>query len=258
MRTVQMLIKCVLITLSLILVGCSSEESQKNESRLKSSNPNPGTSPTLTPQQSSDAKLAAIAFRAAWGRAPPVPLTETHDGQTTIRTYRSGKLVPLGGARYALVSSGEGGGAHSEAGSITIHYLTKGDESFELVGSWPSLVIGGTFGHPPEWSVRTDLMQGPTLELISGGTWQGYTCGWTSLVELTPKRPIIRADGIITSYSSIGALGDSGKEMEGIIRPGIKSETFVVNYKGSFNSKVTYANVGTVYDPLEPPDLPNC
>lgn len=208
---------------------------------------------TLSPEQ-----LTALAFRAAWGGPPPIERTETHEGQTDTRTYRSGRLVPLGGSRFALISGGQGGEGHVNAGSIAVHYLTRVGEDFERVGSWPGLLVSGTWGQPPEWSVRTDLMPAPTLVIEAGGTWQGYTCTWAHLVELTPARPVVRVDQINTGYDSGGALGDAGESVEGRILSGRKGETFRVRYTGDRTATVTYAKVGDEYDPVDLPELPGC
>lgn len=209
--------------------------------------------PNLSPEQ-----LTALAFRAAWDGPPPIERTETHSGQTDVRTYRSGKLVPLGGSRFALISGGQGGEAHVHAGSLSVHYLTRTDHGFQRTGSWPGLLVSGTWGAPPEWSIRTDLTPSPTLVVEAGGTWQGYTCMWAHLVELTPRRPIIRVDQISTGYDSGGARGDAGESIEGRILPGRKGETIRIQYTGDRTATVTYAKVGEVYDPIDPPELPGC
>ena len=209
--------------------------------------------PELSPEQ-----LTALAFRAAWGGPPPIERTETHEGQTDVRTYRSGKLVPLGNARFALITGGQGSEGHVHAGSLAVHYLTRTADGFERTGSWPGLLVSGTWGAPPDWSIRTDLTPSPTLVVEAGGTWQGYTCSWAHLVELTPTRPVIRVDQISTGYGSGGALGDAGESVEGRIIPGRKGETIRVQYTGDRTATVTYAKVGEVYDPVDLPELPGC
>lgn len=214
-------------------------------------------SPPEAPKLSQE-ELTALAFRAAWGGPPPIERTETHDGQTDVRTYRSGKLVDLGGGAFAFISSGQGGDGHVHAGSISIHYLNFADGGFHRTGGWPGFLVSGTWGQPPEWSIRTDLTSSPMLVVEAGGTWQGYTCTWAHLVELTASRPIIRIDQINTGYGSGGALGDAGESVEGQILPGRKGETIRVRYTGDRTALVTYARVGEVYDPVDLPELPGC
>lgn len=217
----------------------------------------PPEAPTPAPTLSSE-QLTALAFRAAWGGPPPIQRTETHAGQTDVRTYRSGKLVPLGERRFAFISGGQGGEAHVHAGSIAVHYLTRTEDGFERTGSWPGLLVSGTWGQPPKWSIRTDLTPSPMLVAEAGGTWQGYTCTWAHLVELTASRPIMRVDQIITGYGSGGASGEAGESVDGRILPGRKGETIRVQYTGDRTATVTYAKVGEVYDPVDLPELPGC
>lgn len=204
-------------------------------------------------------QLTALAFRAAWGAPPPIERNETIDGQAEHRTYRSGKLVPLDGDRFAFISKGQGGEGHVSAGSLSIHYLKRTANGFERVGSWPAFLISGTWGSPPEWKIRTDLTPSPTLIAEGGGTWQGYTCSWAHVVELTPQRPVIRIDQIGISYSDGGAREDGSSEgMEGVLLPGQKGKTMRVRYTGDVDATVTYAKVGEVYDPVNLPELPGC
>ncbi|MNV10484.1 hypothetical protein D3C71_1010130 [compost metagenome] len=204
-------------------------------------------------------QLTALAFRAAWGAPPPIERNETTDGQTEHRTYRSGKLIPLDGDRFAFISEGHGGEAHVSAGALAIHYLKRTGDGFERVGSWPAFLVSGTWGSPPEWKIRTDLTPSPTVIAEGGGTWQGYTCSWAHVIELTPQRPVIRIDQIGMSYSDGGARVDgSSKSMEGVLIPGQKGKTMRVRYTGDVDETVTYAKVGEVYDPVNLPDLPSC
>lgn len=165
--------------------------------------------------------------------------------------------MPLGGPRYALVSDGQGDPSHAGAGALSIHYLTRMGDEFERIGAWPDLVISGTFGTPPEWTVRSDLMPSPALVASGGGTWQGYTCSWADVVELTPERPIVRAEGLHLAFDSAGAKGDSGERYKGEIQPGQKGQTFAVRYS-NLERPVTYARVGDTYDPVAMPDMPWC
>lgn len=210
-------------------------------------------------EQSSAEQLTAMAFRAAWGAPPSIERAETINGQTERRTYRSGKLVPIGGDQFAFVSDGQGGEAHASAGALAIHYLKRTVTGFERIGSWPGVLVSGSWGSPPEWKIRTDLTPSPTLVAEAGGTWQGYTCTWAHVIELTPQRPVLRIDQIGLSYSDGGAREDGvGRKMEGVLIPGQKGKTMRVRYSGDIDATVTYAKVGEVYDPVDLPDLPSC
>ena len=212
------------------------------------------TADPLTPDQ-----LTALAFRTAWGGPPPIERNEGTGNQADTRTYRSGKLIALEGGRYALISGGQGGEGHVNSGSLSIHYLQRTGDSFTRIGSWPGFVVSGTWGAPPEWKIRTDLTPSPTLVAEAGGTWQGYTCTWAHVIELTPDKPIVRIDQIPTSYSDGGAREEGEtKSMEGVLIPGQKGKSIRVRYTGDVDATVVYAKVGESYDPVNLPELLTC
>lgn len=208
---------------------------------------------------SAGAPSEAAAFQAAWGSAPPVvyraPDAKPDD---EAMTYSKGTLVPLGGDRFALVSEGQGGDGHVSAGALAIHYLTRTPTGFTRTGAWPNIVDGGTFGNPPQWLVRTDLTPAPTLVTESGGTWQGYSCSWSDVVELTPDRPILRTDGIPVAYDDSGAKETGAEDMEGALSPDIKGQSFSVRYTGDRTDIVRYALRGDRYEATTRPDLLTC
>lgn len=217
----------------------------------------PSSESQVTPV--SDEQLTAMAFRAAWDSAPPIENAKGPADYPGPYTYRSGKLVPLGGDRFALVSSGQGGDAHASSGSLAIHYLKRTADGFEKAGSWPGLIAGGGWGEAPKWSVRSDLMPSPTLVVASTGVGQGLLCEVTQLVELTPERPVFRIERLSTEYDNSGASEDGeGENIKGRILPGRKGQTFKVEYTGVRDATVTFARVGDVYDPVDMPELPSC
>lgn len=166
--------------------------------------------------------------------------------------------MPLGGERFALVSEGQGGDGHVSAGSLAIHYLTRTPTGFTKTGAWPNIVDGGTFGNPPQWLIRTDLTPSPALVTEAGGTWQGYSCSWSDVVELTPERPILRTDGIPVAYDDSGAKEDGAEDMEGALTPDIKGQSFSVRYSGDRTAIVRYALRGQRYEATTSPDLLTC
>ena len=211
----------------------------------------PAHTPDLAPEQ-----LQALAFRTAWGGPPPIEIpAKDEDGEG--QTIQNSKLVDLGQGRWALISEGQGGEGHVSSGSLSIHYLRRTADGFERIGAWPEIGVGGTWGAPPQWEVRTDLTPSPAITAQAGGTWQGYTCTWGQLIELTPERPIVRAGQLKMNFDSSGALGDSGQSYEGRLVPGRVGQTFKLDYENSDND-VTYALAGQTYDPVNAPDLPWC
>lgn len=210
-----------------------------------------------TPDES--AASEAAAFQAAWGSPAPVtwraPDAKPDD---EAMTYSKGTLVPLGDDRFALVSEGQGGESHVSAGALAVHYLTRTPAGFTRVGAWPDIVQGGTFGSPPQWTIRADLTPSPALVTEAGGVWQGYSCSWSDVVELTPDRPILRTDAIPVAYDDSGAKETGAQDMEGALTPDIKGQSFSVRYSGDRNLMVRYALRGQRYEATTSPDLPTC
>lgn len=204
----------------------------------------------------------ALAFRAAWDRAPPVTAPAPEESGGGDFTFAAGKLTPLGGDRYAFVSDGQGPDGHVSPGAVAIHYLQRTPDGFRRLPADPLIVDGGTFGNPPDWTIQQGLLPGPALVASSGGTWQGYTCSGASVVELTPERPVLRAGYVRLYYSNGGAVEDESKaqEMEGRLLPGTPGRAFVVQYSGASTARVTWrlAADGTYRPADEPADLPWC
>ena len=201
----------------------------------------------------------AAAFQAAWGSASPVTYRAPDAAaDDEAMTYSKGTLISLGGERFALVSEGQGGESHVSTGALAVHYLTRTPAGFSRTGAWPDIVDGGTFGAPPQWTIRTDLTAAPALVTTAGGTWQGYTCAWSDVVELTPDRPILRTEGIPVAYDDSGAREDGAEEMEGALSPDIKGQSFSVRYSGDRTAMVRYALRGQRYEATTSPDLLTC
>ena len=205
-----------------------------------------------------DAQVRAQAFRAAWGSGAPFHFKAKEGDED--QTYSKSRLVALSPGLYALISEGMGGEGHASSGSLAIHYLQQVADGFKLKGAWPAILYSGTWGAPPAWEIRSDLTPEPTLVAAAGGTWQGYSCDWTHVIELTKDRPIIRIEQIGTGYSDGGARVEGEKEtsLRGELLPGEKGRTLRVRYTGARNVTVTYAKVGDSYDPVDPPELPSC
>lgn len=203
-------------------------------------------------------EVEAQAFEAAWGSKTPAMVKATVETGDEGFTYREGSLIHLGEDRFALVSKGHGGEAHVSSGALAIHYLIRTADGFQRAGAWPNFVMGGSFGNPPDWTLRTDLTPNPALTATGGGTWQGYSCAFTDLVELTPEKPVLRAEGVSTYYDSTGALEDAGDTVEGELAPGEKGRSFRVRYTGSKSAEVIYQRSGETYAATSQPDLPQC
>lgn len=248
---------------ALILVaGCDRQAASGPETDAAAPQPAPAAAPATAPDLPT-AELTGLAFRAAWDRNPPVALagTEGNNGGEGGFSITEGKLTALGGDRYALISSGSGVDAgHVTPGVLAIHYLTRTPDGFRRADGRPLLVYGGTFGNAPDWDIRHNLLPNPVVVAESGGVWQGYACSGAELVELTPQGPVRRSDFLRLNFSSGGALGDKGQEMEGRIEAGTPGRDFRIQYSGASQARVTYRlNTQGLYAPVdEPADLPWC
>lgn len=201
------------------------------------------------------------AFRAAWDAPWPLHRKVSLDGAVRVLVYEEAGLVPLGGDRYALISSGalEDAG-HVDAGALSIHYLKYTPAGFERTGAWPEFTWDGSFGNPPTWDARTDLTTDPAILTTGGGTWQGYSCQWSSLIELTPQAPISRTETIPTGYDSAGASEDpkAVQVMSATVLPDQKGRSFIVRYSGDRPASVTYGLQGERYVARTKPNLLTC
>lgn len=202
------------------------------------------------------------AFRAAWDRAPPATSPAPEESGGGAFTYASGELTPLGGDRYAFISKGAGEEGHVSPGALAVHYLQRTPDGFRRVDAAPLIVVGGTFGKAPDWSVRPGLLPNPAIIAESGGTWQGYTCAGAAVIELTPERPVLRADYVRLYYTDDGAVEDpkQAETMEGRLVPGTPGRDFAVQYSGASRARVVWRlGADGTYRPADTPaDLPWC
>lgn len=246
----------------LALAACQQPAEEPNAGKTATA---PVTAPVAAPLPAidlNDPQQLASAFRAAWDRAAPAKAPAPEQSGGGDFTFTGGKLVPLGGERYAFVSDGQGGDGHVSPGAVAIHYLERTANGFRRVDAAPLIVDGGTFGNPPEWTIQQGLLPAPALVATSGGTWQGYSCSGASVVELTPQRPVLRADYVRLYYSNSGAVLDdkAAEEMEGRLVPATPGREFAVQYSGASTARVIWrpSADGTYKPTNEPADLPWC
>jgi hypothetical protein len=203
-----------------------------------------------TPAPVAESELDA-AFRAAFGGPPPVRrLVARGEWGDADLAYRPARLIPLTGGVLALVSDAETEPCRACFGALAVHYLRRDAGGFRVLGAWPALLNGSSFGAPPRWTRRDDLFAGPALEAVAGGAVQGCAVERVALVELTPERPLVRAEGVLTAYD-----GPEGV-LRGAIRPGVRGRDFLAGYPGL---SVRYALSGARYVPVgREPRLPSC
>jgi hypothetical protein len=157
------------------------------------------------------------------------------------------------GGQWILISTASGEDCHGCGGLLGITYLKPGESGFEVSGNWPDLIPGGSFGQPPAWNLREDLMSMPVIIASGGGTFQGYTCETSTMVALTPSTPTIVADGIPTAYSNDGTMEaeQNGKadSVKGRIGPDTKDKSFRIIYTGTAPGTVRYVRSGAQFTP---------
>jgi hypothetical protein len=170
----------------------------------------------------------ARAFEAAFGQRGPAPRTVA-DYKIT---FSPGVLRWIG-SRAVLVSPGVSeSGCHACTGALAVHYLEPEGDRFRVAGRWEDSLAVGAFGKPPEWSLSTLLSTQPMLRTRIRDGNQGYFCTSETFYELGPQGPRKVVD-IPIGYDDVGALGDSGKKIDGKIINAIRNQSFDVVYSGS-------------------------
>ncbi|GGO97628.1 hypothetical protein EV664_1097 [Stakelama pacifica] len=170
----------------------------------------------------------------------------TYDGKNEHYVLDHHKLVqaPFG---PVLVSEGTAqDAAHASAGLISAIYLKPEGSSYSVVKRYPEAIETGSFGEVGSWKIRDDLLDLPVIEAIGGGTWQGYSCQYTDLVELTADGPKTVAR-FQSAYSNKGAVTDDGTDISGRIADVAPGKSFTVNFTGSRSFDATYKLVNGKY-----------
>jgi hypothetical protein len=195
------------------------------------------------------------AFVAAFGAPAPVMRVVARNGEPVTLRYRPARLLDLGG-RYALMSEARSDGCRGCRGALSVHYLTRAGNRFQVVGAWPEFSDGGSFGEPPAWRIRDDLFSGPALESDVAGAWRGCALGYVDLFELTPTGPVVRARRVLMYYDD-ETRGE--RSLRAVIRPEAKDRAFAVDYDGDGRRTVEYRPAGAVFVPVRAePGLPSC
>lgn len=190
----------------------------------------------------------ARAFEAAFGSRGEAALTVQSDGATEDVRYAPGRLIwlPFG---PVLLSEGQvQDPAHVSAGKIAIHYLRPAADRFEVARAFPAGIATGSFGRVAQWSVSPRFSTWPVVVAEGGGTWQGYTCSWLSLTELSPNGPVELAR-VPLAYDDKGAKEDESEatSIDGKILNVVKNQSFDVVYSGSRAFSEHYVRSGNRY-----------
>lgn len=202
-------------------------------------------------------------FKAAFGKAAPVSrtisATNTKDEQSY--SFSPEAVQPLGGDMYALISMGQNeNNGHVASGMNAVHYLRKTAAGYKVVGEWMDIGAVGTFGEPAlSYVLTTKLGKNPYLISEAGGTWQGYTCEWTYLTELTPDKPEPRGS-FASGYSNSGAVSNKRNAMnlESVMISAIPDTSFTVRFSGTRKFEQTWLRGKGEYTLKGEDEVPEC
>ncbi|HWU95946.1 MAG TPA: hypothetical protein VN029_10130, partial [Sphingomonas sp.] len=122
--------------------------------------------------------------------------------------------------------------AHVDGGTIAVTYLDADGAGFKVRKSFPKAAESGSFGDLAEWSVSDKFLDRPVVYVEGGGTWQGYTCSVTTLVELRPEGPAEIAS-FPSLYDDSGAVEDKAQSIRGKIGTIRKGAEFTVKFEGT-------------------------
>ncbi|MEO7177733.1 MAG: SHOCT domain-containing protein [Allosphingosinicella sp.] len=176
----------------------------------------------------------ARAFEAAFGSRDRAVMAIPGEGTDEEVRYAPGRLIwPSFGP--VLISEGKiDDAAHVSTGKIAVDYLKPSGDRFELLRAFPKAVETGSSGQMARWSLNSRFSNWPVVAAEGGGTWQGYSCNYLSLVELRPDGPAKLAT-IPLSYDNQGAVTEERPVMtiEGKILNIVKNQSFDIVYSGS-------------------------
>jgi hypothetical protein len=187
------------------------------------------------PKAAAPEKPTAAAFHAVFGKADSVVLKKQGQLKEDVK-YTPGELVqaPFG---PVLLSPGEVQSAsHVNSGKLAIVYLKQSDKGFDVVKKFVPAAETGSFGKIVDWSVSKSFGDNPVVSVNGGGTWQGYTCSTTTLIELSPDGPRQLVTVPLTYDDTQAAAGKKPTQITGSIDNIQPGKSFDVAYLG-FGSK---------------------
>lgn len=155
----------------------------------------------------------ARAQQAAFGTTGVASVPGPDGGEMR---YAPGEILWIGDTAVLLSPGTNAEDCHACSGAVGITYLRPVAGGFAVAGKWLDMIHGNGFGAPPsDWRVATDMAPAPVVVAQTGFSNQGYSCGVTTLTELTPTGPV-QSDPVPTSFSNEGAVDpDSGRTMGG-------------------------------------------
>jgi hypothetical protein len=189
----------------------------------------------------------AAAFRAAFGKSGSVIFKRQGEMKESVR-YTPGALIeaPFG---PVLLSPGTVlEPAHASSGKLAAIYMKRTPKGFAVVKRFVPATESGSFGTLESWRVNRAFGALPVATVSGGGTWQGYTCSVTTLLELAPQGPHELVT-VALYYDDSGAIpeGQRKTEITGRIARIVSGKSFDVVYSGSRKFTERYVRRGDGY-----------
>lgn len=153
-------------------------------------------------------------------------------------------FIPLSDTRVALISTGANEcTAQACSGLNSVHYLDHAagqpQYPYTLAGEWLDVGITGVVGNPAaRWGWSTEVTNAPVLYTEAGGTWQGHSCTYVVLTELTTKEPVEIARFPLEISDAGGET--NAVDLKGEITAVEKGKSLTVSYTGSDKFQEVY------------------
>jgi hypothetical protein len=117
------------------------------------------------------------------------------------------RVVPMRNG-FALLMRGAPEGCPGCTGFLSVAYFYRRHGRWSAARTWGDIFEGGSWGGN-FWIEFSELgLANPTLELAWRTGQGGWDEAYTSILELTPLRPILRADHVLAVRDNSGATGD--------------------------------------------------
>jgi hypothetical protein len=223
----------------------------------KKARPKPsGIAALIAPNADSNDDARDAMFKAVYGKAAPAIYVVEEQNYS----FSPVAVQPIEGGIFALISMGDSdNNGHAQSGMNAIHYLRKTGAGYKVVGEWMGMGAAGTMGQPAlSYALTNKLGKNPYLITQGGGTWQGYTCEWTHLTELTPDIPIERGS-FPSGYSNSGEMSNRKRQnIEGIITAAVPDVSFTVRFSGTRKFTQLWVRDEDKYNLKKGYEVPEC
>ena len=128
-------------------------------------------------------------------------------------------------------------------------YLKRTPRGFAVAKRFVPAMETGSFGQIGKWQVSHAFGGLPIVSVEGGGTWQGYTCHWTTLLELASDKPRELVT-VPLYYNNAGAIQDGKRPttIDGKIARIVPGKSFDVVYSGARKFSERYVRRGDAYE----------